>query len=112
MRVLHDITNNYGMQTKLYETAADFWDENVHYRTLSDQDVKSNLVKKYLHDILTYAIFHYCPCKDLQIAFHLKYKPKKEKWQTAENKWLSLSAEPFQHVSKFCSIKYGSCFMN
>jgi len=69
---------------------------------MNDKLVNSNVIKKYLHEILTNAIFNYSPCKDLLENFDAKQKPKIKKWGEDSQKWVILSAEPFHNVSKFC----------
>jgi hypothetical protein len=98
-RVLADINTHDGLQKELYETEANFFAEEVLYKNINTNMVRSNLIKKYLHEILTNAIFNYSPCKDLLDVFDENHKPKSEDWGTHQNKWLSLSAKPFQHVS-------------
>ena len=71
---------------------------------MSDKKLKSNVVEKYLHQILTKAIFHYSLYKDLlNIYDDPTFKPKKEIWAKGSNKFLSLSADPFSLVSKYFS---------
>ncbi len=59
--VLADITKHDLLQKALYNTEAKFFKEDVPYKSLSDPLVRSNLIKKYLHEILTKAIFNYSP---------------------------------------------------
>ena len=67
---------------------------------MSKPKVRSNVIKKYLHQILTNAIFAYTPCKELLNIFDTQEeKPKKEKWAGGSNMFLSLSADPFHQVS-------------
>jgi len=87
------------LQQALFETKAEFFAEDVIYKEIGEKKVRSNIIKMYLHAILTNAIFHYAPCKDLLDVFDENQKPKSDVWATNENKWLHLSAEPFQIVS-------------
>ena len=99
--VLANITKHDLLQEALYNTEAEFFEEDVPYKSLSDPLVRSNLIKKYLHEILTKAIFNYSPCKDLLWNCHKKHTPKIEDWEKCNKLWVGLSAEPFQNVSKF-----------
>ena len=101
-QVLVDIKDHEELQKALFPTEAEFFDEEVHYRSINHKMVRSNLIKKYLHQILTKAIFKYSPCKELLDGFEGKHKPTYQDWEKDTNKWLSLSAEPFQNVSKYC----------
>ena len=101
--IILDITSNLGIMQNIYETAEEFFQDDVKYRDFSDKNVKSNVVKKHLHILLTNAIFNYCPCKDLWLAIPVDARPKWEVWGGNANKWLSFSADPYHQVSKFSS---------
>jgi len=88
------------LQEVLYETEAEFFEEDVHYRSLTSPAIRSNVVKKYLHEILTNVIFNYAPCKDLMQFMTGKNKRTFKKWANISKKWLSLSAKPYPNVSE------------
>ena len=96
---MDDISNNAELAKELYKTQNDFYREEVDYHDISKPEVtQSCRIKKLLHQILTNAIFHYCPCSDL-LNLCKRQKPSAEKWGEDTNKWLSLSVEPYQFVS-------------
>ena len=99
--VAKDINCNSTLEQILYTTQEEFYLEDFTNRHLGNPNVRSNQIKKQLHQILTNAIFNYCPCKDLLDLSKTK-KPSPETWITGANKWLSLASEPLQHVSKHC----------
>lgn len=95
-----DITKKGNLQSRLYQTQANFYQEEVKYTDLTDSGVPSYMIKHYLHEVLTHAIFNYGPCTNL-LGTYKKDKPTPETWGIpSKNKWLLLSVEPFQHVSK------------
>ena len=104
IQVSENISENINLEFDLYKSASDFFLENVKYRQMSVDTVPSNKIKKHLHEILTHAIFNYRPCSDLLNVIDKNFRPKPEDWGKDTNLWVSLSAEPFQQVSKFCSI--------
>ena len=100
-QVARDISHNSALAQLLYTTQEEFYQEDFTNRELGNQNVRSNQIKKHLHQILTNAIFNYHPCKDL-LDLCKTNKPSPEEWITGANKWLSLASEPLQHVSKHC----------
>ena len=97
---MEDITNHNELQSRLYDNAVGFYKEHMVYRSFNVlNNVRSNQIKKFLHQILTHAIFHYSPCKDLLKGYDENHKPLEEKWATNVNLWESLSADPFPCVS-------------
>src|SRR5687768_301433 len=110
--VLQDINGHEELQEVLYDTEAEFLEEDVPYRSISATTVRSNMVKKYLHQILTNVIFNYVPCKDPMQFMEGKHKPSSEKWADIPKKWLSLSAEPFPNVSQAVSLYVTLCIYN
>ena len=60
-----DINAHGDLQQQLFDTSAEYFAEELSYKQLSARGVRSNIIKKYLHEILTNAIFNYHPCKDL-----------------------------------------------
>jgi hypothetical protein len=98
-QVLVDISDHYLLQAAIYKKAEDFFDEEASYREMSDPYVKSNCIKKSLHEILTNAIFNYSPCKELIEAYDEKRKPKIENWEKNTQKWETLHADPYHIVS-------------
>ena len=63
-QILWDINDHDELQKVLYETEADFLEEDVTYRSACSKTVQSNLIKTYLHEILTNAIFNYLHAKN------------------------------------------------
>ena len=100
--------SEYFKASILYNTPEDFFAEHTPYRQASSKSLQSNKIKKAIHSILTYAIFHLRPSKDLYDEVPDKIKPDPELWSGDSNKWLSLSAEPFSAVSiiQFQTISY------
>ena len=95
-QVIDNITNHQGLETKMYAKVVKFFLEYTTYRQRSIvEKVKSNQIKKFLHQILTHAIFHYSPCKDLLEDYDENHKPLEERWATNANLWESLNADPF-----------------
>ena len=86
------------MSQVIYEKQQDFYLEDVALRDIGEENVQSNKIKKILHQILTKAIFTYQPCSNL---LHLckKKPPNPDKWSGSSEKWLYLTAEPYQRVS-------------
>src|SRR5688500_7614745 len=74
--------------------------KDIPYSSITSPTIRSNVVKKYLHEILTNAIFNYTPCKDLMQFMEEKHKPSSKKWANISKKWLSLSAKPYPNVSE------------
>lgn len=99
--VADHINSHEELQNELFDTSAEYFAEELSYRELSSKSVRSNIIKTYLHEILTNAIFNYSPCKDLLDVFDETVKPKQADWESDTIKWLYLSAEPFQYVSVF-----------
>ena len=90
------------MPAKLYDKAVKFYNKHAINRQIDAvEKVRSNQIKNFLHEILTHAIFHYSPCKDLLEDYNEKHKPVEEDWATNANLWEALSADPFPCVSKF-----------
>ena len=100
-RVTGDISVYFKSNKLLYDTPEEFFAEHTRYREASSQELRSNKIKEALHSILTYAIFHFYPCRKLYEEAPEKIKPKKERWSGHENKWVTLSAEPFSAVSNY-----------
>ena len=100
-QVLANITRHDLLQEELFDSEAEFYDEDVPYSEINGPLTRSNKIRNYLHEILTYAIFNYSPCKDLVWNCHKKHIPNFDCWKTCNNIWVGLSAEPFQNVSKF-----------
>jgi hypothetical protein len=99
-QVQKDINLHPMLLQTMYKTPEDFFTEDVAYIDMSKPKVRSNMIKNYLHQILTNAIFTYTPCKELLNIFDTQEeKPKKEKWAEGSNMFLSLSADPFHQVS-------------
>jgi len=102
-KVLDKIIAHEDLQKVLYNHHSQFFHEEVYHRDISNPSVKSNQIKKYLHQILTNAIFEYYPCKDLLLVS--KQKPNKDEWSTDKPFWLSLNANPYPQVSiDFCDL--------
>jgi len=99
--VLDQIIAHDKLQNVIYKHQKDFYLEDVYHRDVSLQSVPSNQVKKYLHEILTNAIFEYNPCKELLLVSK-RAKPSKEEWSKDTVFWLSLKANPFPTVSVNC----------
>ena len=95
--VLDQINAHEELQNLLYTHQSEFFMENVYHRNISDKEIRSNKIKKYLHEILTNAIFENYPCKDLLLM--MKKQPSKEDWSEDEVFWLSLKADPYPIVS-------------
>lgn len=104
--VLADINGHQQLQQVLYNSEAEFFAEEVHHREFSKDTVRSNQIKKYLHEILTNAIFNYPPCTELLKVLDENSVPTVETWGQVNKKWLSLSVEPFQNVSTLSCIKF------
>ena len=100
-QVLADITRHDLLQEELFNTETEFFDEDVPYSGINHPSTRSNKIRYYLHEILTYAIFNYSPSKDLVWNCHKNHIPNFEEWKACNNIWVGLSAEPFQNVSKF-----------
>ena len=109
-KVLDDITKNTLLWEALFDEQEEFYQEEVLYREITSKKIRSNQIKRHLHDVLTHAIFHYSPCKDLLIGY--KKKPTEKAWldiPVKQPKWVSLNAEPYQNVSEsiiYCQIIY------
>ena len=96
---LQDINNKTELLQVLYQTQEDFYHEDVHYRDIRKDNVRSNKIKKVLHEVLTKAIFVYRPCQDLLNL--CRTKPSPEDWGKDTKKWLMLSSEPYQAVREY-----------
>ena len=94
--VLDQIIAHEELQKVIYEHQKDFYLEDVYHRNISHESVPSNQIKKYLHEILTNAIFEYNPCKELILS---SKKTSREQWSGDDVFWLSLKANPFPNVS-------------
>lgn len=105
-RVSEDINEHNNFELDLYNSSEDFHLENATARNTFSLELKSNKFKQFLHEILTNAIFEYSPCKDLIDNCNDKYKPNCNRWARIENKWVTLSADPYQQVSKIqiCTV--------
>jgi hypothetical protein len=79
-KVIEDINNHLELSDNLYDTQEEFYREEVVYRDITKTVVRSNLIKKYLHEVLTKAIFNYGPCKDL-LDVYRKKKPTTKDWE-------------------------------
>ncbi len=75
--VLDQIIAHEELQEVIYENQKSFYLEDVYYREISNKSVPSNQIKKYLHEILTNAIFELNPCKDLLLISKRKNQAKK-----------------------------------
>ena len=101
-QVLDDMDNHSEFQRKLYNTQEEFFDEEIpNYNEKNNKYLPSNKLRKFLHEILTNAIFTYQPCCDL---LHFSKKRKdidatQKKWKQANMQWTALGIEPYQHVS-------------
>ena len=111
-RVSVKISEFFKANPCLYETPEDFFLEHTPYREAGNPQLQSNLIKKAIHGILTYAIFHLRPCKDLYDEQPANNKPDPNLWSGNSNLWVSLSVEPYSAVSTiqfqsvyFCNIK-------
>ena len=97
-KVLDEIVAHDELQNVIYEHQSDFFLEDVYHRNISYDTVPSNQIKKYLHEILTNAIFEYNPCKELLLIMK-KTPPSKQEWSSDKVFWLSLKADPYHVVS-------------
>ena len=77
--VLDQIIAHEELQKVIYEHQQDFYLEDVYHRDISKEFVPSNQIKKYLHEILTNAIFEYNPCKELILS--KKNKQRRMEWR-------------------------------
>ena len=102
--VLDEIVTHEDLQKVLYNYQNEFWLEDVYHWDISKDIIRSNKIKKYLHEILTNAIFESYPCKELLL--HVKKKPPNwEEWSGSQVYWESLNANPFHKVSpKLCCL--------
>jgi len=82
--VAKDINCNTALAKHLYTTQEEFYIEEFNNRQLGNPNVRSNQIKKQLHQILTNTIFTYCPCKDL-LDLCKTNKPSPETWITDAN---------------------------
>ena len=98
--VLDEIIEHDDLEKLLFNKQKDFFLEDVYHCKISEPDVHLNQIKKYLHEILTEAIFEKHPCKELLLVFQKKKQPSKEKWSSDVNFWLSLNADPYPKVSE------------
>ena len=98
-QVLRDITKHDLLQQALFDSEIEFFEEDVPYTEINDPSKRSNIIRMYLHEILTKAIFNYSPCKELSWNCHKKHIPKIENWEKCNNIWVGLSADPFPNVS-------------
>ena len=103
---MNNISQAFKTEKLLYETPEEFFQEHTPYRKASNTKLRSNKIKQALHNILSYAIFHYYPCRKLFEEVPDKIKPKPELWSKQEKKWVSLSAEPFSAVSNYTVLLY------
>ena len=87
------------MSEVLYDTQEEFYREEVIYRKLNSTEARSFNIRQHLHEILTKAIFSYCPCNALLDLIKTN-RPSPEDWENCFPKWVGLNAEPFPHVSK------------
>jgi hypothetical protein len=94
------------LQGALFDTEAKLFAEEVKYRDLNKETIRPNQIKQYLHEILTNAIFNYAPCSGLLKDVHENEYPSVEDWKNCIPKWKSLSAEPYQPVSKLTFILF------
>jgi hypothetical protein len=76
-KVLDEIVAHEELQSVLYEHQNNFFLEDAYHRDISLESVTSNKIKKYLHEILTNAIFEYNPCKELLLGLK-KAPPSKD----------------------------------
>ena len=103
-KVLDEIVAHDALQNVIYEHQTEFFLEDVYHRNISLDTVRSNQIKKYLHEILTNAIFEYNPCKELLLILK-KATPNKEEWSGDSVFWLSLKANTFTAViTNFCDL--------
>jgi hypothetical protein len=100
-QVTDEMSKHLGLDMLLYDKAEEFYAEYATYRQYASKELPSNKCKKYIHEILTNALFTCSPSKELILALPERYKPSRAKWAGTKNKGLSLSAEPYQHVSKY-----------
>ena len=96
--ILKDIKQSKGLSKVLYETQEEFYCEEIGYREINTTKAQSFQIKKHLHEILTNAIFSYCPCNALLDLLKIN-KPTSDAWKNCVPKWLGLNAEPFTQVS-------------
>lgn len=107
-KVLDKIMAHEELQDVIYQHQSEFFQEDVYHRYIGYQTIKSNQIKKYLHEILTNAIFEYNPCKELLLLS--KKQPSKQDWSTDKSYWLSLTANPYHIVSiDSCDLFYIIC---
>ena len=97
--VLDEIVAHVELQDVLYTYQREFFQEDVYHRDISKDHVRSNEIKQYLHEIMTNAIFNWCPGKDL--VSNAKKAVDRNRWSSNEVFWLSLNAAPFSRVSKY-----------
>lgn len=99
-RVIDIILNNFNLEKLMYATQEEFYKEDVKYRDMNTDYVRSNQIKYHLHWILTKAIFEYKPCCEL-----LEFSSVPPDWRdwanTKKFKWTSVNADPYQNVSHF-----------
>ncbi len=97
-KVLDEIVAHEDLEKVLYKKQSNFFQEDVYHHNISSKSVRSNQIKKYLHEILTNVLFEYHPFKDL-VNSARRQKPSKETWSTDKVFWLSLNANPYPVVS-------------
>jgi hypothetical protein len=103
LKVLEDIYNDDALAKVIYKSQNEFYREETIYHEMSKPEkTRSCKIKLLLHQILTKAIFKYKPCSEL-LDLCKKYRPSANQWgaDTTLGKWLSLSVEPYQHVSDY-----------
>ena len=108
-RVFEDINGKTGLKQLLYDKQEEFYKEDLPNKEFSNPNVKSNQIKELLHEVLTKAIFEYCPCSDL-LKMCKKNKPTLEEWKECPKIWNSISSEPFQHVSEHNLVLFNTHF--
>lgn len=99
-RVLEDISKDTKLMQTLFEIQDEFYHEEVNYEHIGKEHIQSNIIKMHLHEILTNAIFEYCPCKNLLNLCKMVNKPEPKDWKKCAKAWRRLSSVPYQVVSQ------------
>ena len=109
--VLDEIVAHAELQELLFDSQSEFFQENVYHRDIGSCHVRSNLIKKYLHDILTNACFEYNPCKEL-LFIPRREIPNRDLWSGNSVFWQSLNANPYSTVSEVVNCLFIMSFIS
>src|SRR5687768_7947377 len=86
-QVFCNITKHDMLQEALFDSEIVFFEEDVPYTEINNPSKRSNIIRMYLHEILTHAIFNYSLCQESLWNSHKKHIPKIENREKCTNIW-------------------------